>query len=338
MHFPENFFWGAAISAYQTEGGITNDWTASYDVGKAVDHYNRYDEDFDLAKKLGLNAFRFSIEWARIEPEEGRFSDLAIEHYKKYISALKQRGPEPWLTLWHFTFPIWVAKMGGWANPDILPYFERFVKLVAENFGESVHFWITINEPTVYANNSYLVGRWPPQKIASLAYFKVLKNLARAHGLAYKIIKSINPDAQVGIAENNTSKRFFSRVASTQDFIGVNYYGRPQKLIPLLQWLNDVYKKPIYITENGIDDSLDQKRQKLLAEMTENMAKAVQTGIDLRGYFHWSLIDNFEWHRGFKPRYGLVEIDYDNNLARKPRQSYFDYQKIILNPKFYIPI
>lgn len=160
--------------------------------------------------------------------------------------------------------------------------------------------------------------------------------MASAHISAYKSIKTVNPATQVGFAIHNNggfferwrNSKFLMATSRYYDFIGLNYYGPPQKLVSLLKWLNG-YPRPIYITENGIDDSMDQKRQKLLVEITESMAKAIRDGVDLRGYFHWSLLDNFEWDKGFKPRFGLVKIDYENRLKRMPRQSVEVYKNII---------
>ena len=100
LKFPPGFLWGSSTSSYQVEGGIENcDWSKDFPAGKACDHYNRYEEDFDLLKKLNQNAYRFSIEWSRIEPEEGKFDEKEIEHYRKVILALRKRGIEPFVGL-----------------------------------------------------------------------------------------------------------------------------------------------------------------------------------------------------------------------------------------------
>ncbi len=258
--FPEGFFWGSATSAYQVEGGIeNNDWAEAAQQGRvppsgrACDHYNLYEKDFDIAKSLGQNAHRFSIEWARIEPEEGKFDEAEIEHYRKVISALRERGMEPFVTLWHFTLPVWFAHMGGFENPESPKIFSRYCEYVVKNLGQgsgAPKFWITINEPSVYTFMIFLRGLWPPfhkqfVPLRSLYFPKVMNNLVASHNMAYKKIKAGNPASKIGIAANLTnfepSKNPFSRlwakfmtwslnhkfllkIKKYQDFIGLNYY------------------------------------------------------------------------------------------------------------------
>ena len=165
LKFPDKFYWGTATSAYQIEGGIKNDWSEAgphYDAGIACDHYNRFEEDFDLAKSMNNNAHRFSIEWARIEPEEGKFNQNEIEHYRRVILALKQRGLEPFVTLYHWTLPVWFAEQGGWLDPKAPEYFARFTEKIVSEYKDLVRFWITLNEPNIYAPSCYLQGVWPP--------------------------------------------------------------------------------------------------------------------------------------------------------------------------------
>jgi len=145
LKFPKNFYWGTATSAYQVEGGIKNNWSekkGKYDAGRACDHYNHFEEDFDLAKQMNNNAHRFSISWARIEPKEGRFDKKEVEHYRKVIKALKSRGLEPFITLYHWTTPQWFSEKGAWLNKKSPEYFERFIKKVVEEYKDLVKFWI----------------------------------------------------------------------------------------------------------------------------------------------------------------------------------------------------
>ena len=161
LEFPEGFLWGAATAAHQVEGGNRNNdwWEWEHVGGKIVDgttsetaceQYTRYEEDFDLARRLGHNAHRLSLEWSRIEPEEGTFSTEAISHYRQVIEALREREIEPFVTLHHFTNPIWLARQGGWENAKVVEYFTRYAKVVAGELGGRVKFWNTINEPMVY--------------------------------------------------------------------------------------------------------------------------------------------------------------------------------------------
>ena len=374
LKFPDGFLWGSATSAYQVEGGIeNNDWSQAARQGKvpaagrACDHYNLYESDFEIAKSLGQNAHRFSIEWARIEPEEGKFDEEAIEHYRQVIGALLERGLEPFVTLWHFTLPIWFAQKGGFENPEAPKIFARYCQHVVNELGDSVKFWVTINEPMVYATNSYWRGQWPPFGKSFFRFIKVVGNLIRSHNIGYEKIKEVSALAQIGVAKNNIyfesghnpiyqplstllawfwNHRFLNRIS--QNFIGLNYYFHrrfprnknrevsdmgweifPEGIFHVLRELKK-YGKPIYITENGLADSKDLKREKFIKDHLGWVWRAIQDDIDVRGYFYWSLLDNFEWAHGFEPRFGLVEIDYQT-MARKIRPSAFEYAQICEN-------
>lgn len=410
--FPKEFYWGAATSSHQVEGNNHNDWSEweknnaerlakeagerwqkwqqekfpemfdpqNYISGRACDHYNRYEEDFDIAKLLGHNTHRFSIEWSRIEPEEGKFNEKEIEHYQKVIDALRERGIEPFVTLWHWTNPLWIRDIGGWENKKTVDYFIRYVDKIQRSL-KSVSFWITFNEPEIYTNMSYLKGVWPPQKKNIFSYLRIFKNLIKAHRGAYKEIKKNNINAKIGIAKNNIyfeayqnelinillkkfidwwqNFYFLNRIKNYQDFIGLNHYfhnrinygfnKNENNIVSDLGWelypeaiyyaLKDLekYNKQIYITENGLADMADEKRTWFIKESLKNIHKAIQEGVDIRGYLYWSLLDNFEWDKGFWPRFGLVEIDYlpdgkaGKTLERKIRPSAYKYAKICKN-------
>ncbi|MEK7151184.1 MAG: glycoside hydrolase family 1 protein [Patescibacteria group bacterium] len=374
--FPNSFLWGSSTAAYQVEGGIdNNDWAqAARDgrvpaAGRACDHYNRYEEDFDIAKSLGQNAHRFSIEWSRVEPEEGRFDENEIEHYRKVLAALQDRGLEPVVTLWHFTLPVWFAKMGGFENKKAPFYFARYCEHVVSQIGDRAKFWITINEPMVYVGFSYGSGVWPPFKKNFIKVWKVVDNLVMSHNIAYQKIKVISQAAQVGIAADQAdyhyndnplsfcqakfmnwfrNRRFINKIISKQDFIGLNFYLHkhfgykfyekksdmgwpiyPPAIYHVLAELKK-YNKPIYITENGIADATDTKRAKYIKEHLHWVWQAVHDGCDVRGYFYWSLLDNFEWVHGFDPRFGIVEMNYDT-LERTIRPSAYEYKRICEN-------
>jgi len=403
LKFPKGFYWGSATSAHQVEGNNVNDWSEwekknaerlakeakekwqpwqqekfpemfnpeNYISGRACDHYHLYEQDFDIAKKLGHNAHRFSIEWSRIEPEQGKFNEKEIEHYRKVILALKKRGIEPFVTLWHWTNPLWIRDIGGWENKKITDYFERYAEKISNALGENVKFWITLNEPEIYASNSYFAGVWPPQKKNLFAYLRVLNNLIKAHRKAYGVIKKADSNSKIGIAKNNIyfeayqnklvnrvlkkfidwwwNFYFLNRIRNHQDFIGLNHYfhnrinygfnKNENKKISDIGWelypeaiyyvLKDLkrFNKPIYITENGLADGGDKKRSWFILESLKNIGKAINEGVNVRGYLHWSLMDNFEWDKGFWPRFGLVEVNY-KTLERKIRPSALQYAKI----------
>lgn len=374
LEFPEGFLWGTATSAYQVEGGIeNNDWSKDFPAGKACDHYNRYEEDFDLMSELNQNAYRFSIEWARIEPEENKFDRKEINHYRKVVLALRQRGITPFVSLHHFTVPLWLAKKGGGLNKEAPKYFERYVKFIVEELGDLVDFWTTLNEPILGAVAGYLLKMGPIQERSLLRTIRVIKSEVKTHKRAYKVIHRLKRKAKVGVAKNNIyfepysqkslldtfcvsilnyfwNQYFLNRVRDYLDFIGLNYYFHYRLKFPFLKknegkvfsdigweiypegiyWVLrklEKYQKPIYITENGLADAEDKLRPTFIKDHLFWVHRAIREGADVRGYFHWSLMDNFEWKEGYKPRFGLIEINY-KTLHRKLRPSSLLYQKI----------
>lgn len=254
--FPEGFYWGAATASYQVEGGIENcDWAKAAregrvpECGRACDHYNRFKTDFDIAKSLGHNAHRFSIEWARIEPEEGVFNQEAIEHYRAVLRALHDREIKPYVTLWHFTLPLWFSETGGFERKDAPEIFARYARYVTEQLGKDLEGISTMNEPIVFTSNGYLRGTWPPFNRFALTdlvaitnsgkshephpkkgirplvtYFQVQNNLARAHNAAYDAIKAVRPDIEVSIVKHvilfranwNPLNKLFAYIANWQ--------------------------------------------------------------------------------------------------------------------------
>ncbi len=391
--FPEGFLWGAATSAHQVEGDNHNDWSEweqenamrlsqesggkyppeNYISGRACDHYNRYEEDFDIAKSLSHNAQRFSIEWSRIEPEEGKFDEREIEHYRKVLHALRARGLEPFVTLWHWTLPLWMRDKGGVESKEFPKFFTRYAERMVREFRDDVQFWVTLNEPTSVIYNAYFRDVWPPQRKSFSAALRVYHMLARAHTSAYVAIHNAAPQAQVGFAnimsyiepaslgildklaarwaDFFTNKYFLRLTGDSHDFYALQYYFYRKIIFPGRDinrpvWTNDMgwgiypegiyhlllrlkkYGKPIYITENGVADVRDVHRTKFIKEHLAQIQRAIAEGADVRGYFYWSLLDNFEWDKGFWPRFGLVEVDY-TAMERKIRPSAHAYARII---------
>lgn len=381
LKFPEGFLWGAATSAYQVEGNNVNaDWEEFKSAGAACDQYNRYEADFDLAKDLNHNAHRLSIEWSRIEPNEGEFDTSEIEHYKGVLKALKDKGFTVMLTLWHFTLPKWVADIGGWENGKTPALFERFVKKIVPEIADLVDLWVTINEPGVYIYETYIAREWPNAKKSLWGQIKTYLNLASAHKRVYKFLHQSYPAGKpIGIAQNVMSFEAFHKhsiieqiavslndalinhffyflTKGTHDFLGINYYFHarfkhkglmpqaigsslqthdvsdlgweiyPEGLFDVLSDLSDDI--PIYITECGIASTNDDRRNRFLITYLSEVYRAIQSGVKVKGFFYWSLIDNFEWHLGFEPRFGLVEVDY-NTQKRHLRTSALTYAEII---------
>jgi beta-glucosidase len=391
IEFPKDFFWGAATSAYQVEGNNVNcDWwewekkVALKELsGKACRHYELYKEDFDLAKTLNHNAHRLSIEWSRIEPQEGQFCAKELQHYTDVILSLKSRNLEPIVTLHHFTNPIWFANLGAWANKKAAQYFLRYVERLVSLLCGKVRFWVTINEPLIYVYYSYILGTWPPQEKSLLKAKFVTDNLILSHIKAHRLIHSIYkkrnlPPPLISIAKNVQAfescqadlknklavylrnrifnLQFLNKLAkyNSLDFIGINYYSRsliearsfgfksllldvckanhsqlkknylgwdiyPQGLYELLLILKR-FNLPIFILENGICIDDDALRWDFIYEHLKNVSLAMNEGVKLLGYIYWALLDNYEWDKGFSPRFGLIEVDY-NNYKRTIRES-----------------
>lgn len=382
---PKSFLLGAASSSHQVEGNNShNDWWAFEQLGQlpksglATDHYHRFEEDFDLAKNIGLNAMRISIEWSRIEPQEGQFDVAAIAHYRRVLETMKAKGLTRMVTLFHFTLPQWFAKQGGFTSHKNVSYFVRYAKLIAKELGEEIDLWNTINEPEVLTYMGYIKGLWPPfsqSPLTALAHFTIL---AKAHRQAYSAIKSIQPEAKIGIAKNNVYNEayrkdnfldslavkindwygnywFLNMIKDHLDFIGLNYYfyhslsvgldgikqknlegpksdmgwrTYPKGIYYLVMELHKRYNKPIYITENGIANARDDMRQDYIREHLEWISKANQDGADVRGYFYWTLTDTYEWHDGYDPKFGLVEVNFENQ-KRTIRPSADIFKQIV---------
>lgn len=402
VKFPRNFLWGAATSAYQVEGNnVNSDWwqwenkTGKVKSGPACRHYEFYERDFDLAKSLHHNAHRFSIEWSRIEPKEGKFSKEALRHYIDVILALRRRNIEPIVTLHHFTNPVWFSKSGGWVKRRSVVRFLRYCDFLTRSLAKYVHYWITINEPTIYISHAYIFGIWPPQAKSYLKATQVEENLVSAHIKAYrlmhKIYKELNLcEPSISIAQNvmafvpsnrDLKNRFTAYLRDRLynlgflerimrhnimrhkilDFIGVNYYTRqlvelrksrignlamdvcndkrhhceknslgwdiyPEGLYEVLLELK-IYDLPIMITENGICTSDDNLRWKYIYSHLKNIHRAMRKGVHVTGYLYWSLMDNFEWDKGFTPRFGLIDINY-STYKRTVRKSARQFSQV----------
>lgn len=232
--FPEGFYWGAATASYQVEGGIeNNDWAEAArekrvpPCGKACNHHNLYQEDFDIVTELGHTAHRLSVEWSRIEPEEGKFNHEAIAHYRQVLEALKARNINPFVTIWHFTLPLWFSQSGSFERKDSPEIFARYAAFVVQELGDLCGHFSTMNEPNVFASNGWLRGSWPPFKrfaitdlvsitnsgrtyeskaskglVPVFLYLRVMKNLAQAHNAASQAIKAISPATEVSVVKH----------------------------------------------------------------------------------------------------------------------------------------
>jgi beta-glucosidase len=452
LAFPAGFTWGAATAAYQIEGAVNADgrglsvWdTFSRTPGKvrggdtgdvACDSYNRYPEDADLLKSLGLSSYRFSISWPRIFPEgAGQLNQAGLDHYKRLLDALSERGISGAATLFHWDLPQALQDQGGWASRDVALRFADYAGVVAEALGDRVQRWITLNEPLVVAHLGYRVGVHAPGLTDMAAAAATTHHLLLGHGLATAAVRAAVPGAQVGITlnltpvlvapnQNGSTERLerarrvadathngvflepvlFGRypqdapavilppaelvhdgdmetISAPIDFLGVNYY-RPQHLragdpanlrrrelepvpgteagvveyypdgleLTNMEWLIDpdgLYELlvrlskdapglPLYITENGraAEDYLnpmgqvdDLERIKYLHQHLDACARAVRDGVNLAGYYVWSLLDNFEWAYGYQKRFGIVYVDFATG-RRVPKASSAFYASV----------
>ena len=387
LNFPDQFFWGCATSSHQIEGGTNNDWSEweksprrlaeltklglahqDYISGQGSNSYEMQNADIACLKELGVNSYRFSLEWSRIEPEPGKFDQQAMDYYVNFVKMLRANHIEPFVTLWHWPIPLWLRDLGGWESPDMPQYFADFSEFVIKNLNQDVNFWITLNEPENYAHKSFLTGEWPPQKKNPLVLLKVIKHLVAGHKLVYQLAKKIDSNNQIGIAKHNIcfeakgsnpwskllkkaadwwwNDYILNSIKDCQDFIGLNFYfhfevkwwfgnGQTDKysdldwaLVPEgIYWvLNDLkrYNKPIYITENGLADKDDKHRIWYIEQILANVHRAIMNDIPVRGYAHWSLIDNFEWAMGFAPRFGLFEVNRQTfERTARPAAKYY---------------
>lgn len=412
FHFPRGFLWGTATAAHQVEGSNTNNnWYAweqqpgrilqEHKSGLACDWWGgRWKEDFDRAAETYQNAHRLSVEWSRIQPAPDRWDEDALDHYRQMLQGMHARGLTPMVTLHHFTDPLWLAEQGGWENPQVVQFFERFVEKVVTALREYVNLWCTLNEPNGSIASGYIVGVFPPGKQDIRLALEVLTNQIKAHAAAYQTIHRLQPTARVGIAlyyrgflpahswspldklvgstlfnllvgafpetlrtgvlKFGPIRRRLPAAKGTQDYFGLNYYTRdlvafnlahagelfgrrffpqdadlsdtgflnndPEGFFEAIQW-STRFQIPILITENGVEDADDHLRPRYLAGHLHQLWRAINFNYPVKAYFHWTLVDNFEWERGWTQRFGLWELDVATQ-ARRRRPSADLYAQI----------
>jgi beta-glucosidase len=363
-----------ATSAHQIEGGnVNNDWwdwehnPASgclESSGDACDSFHRWNEDVDIVADLGLGAYRFSLEWSRIEPAEGEFSTAALDHYRRMCAALHERGVSPVVTFHHFTTPRWLAQRGGWEAPDAPERFARYVERTVAHFGDLIGWACTFNEPNVVAVLGYTVGIYPPgMKDEYGKHFAVNEAMVRAHRLAVDALRSGPGAFPVGLtlsmeelvageggeqtrdaAEQILENTFLDGTAG-DDFIGVQCYERtvlgptgpiepppgtrltqmgyqywPQVVEYTVRRAAAYTGIPVLVTENGLATEDDPERIEFISTALQGLHRCIADGIDVRGYFVWSLVDNYEWHLGFGPKLGICAVD-PVTFERRPKPS-----------------
>jgi beta-glucosidase len=378
ISFPEGFLWGTATAAHQIEGGnYNNDWWAwehnpdsgcAESSGDACDSLRRWPEDIDLVAAMGLQAYRFSLEWSRIEPAEGEYSIAALDYYRRICAACRQRGVLPVVTFHHFTTPTWLTARGGWEAADAPEAFSRFVTRAAASLGDLIGWACTINELNLIGVMGYALGSSPPGVKDDFArHLAVNDSIVRAHRLAVDALRSGPGDYPVGMtlsmdemvadpggegvleaAQEILEDRFF-RATGGDDFIGVQCYSRVhfgpegqapnEPGVPITQMGYEYWPQgveycarraaamtgiPVLLTESGIATDDDAERITYLSEVLRGVRRALDDGVDIRGYFVWSLLDNFEWSNGFGPKFGLHSVDPTTFVRQaKPSASWF---------------
>ncbi|MDD6715983.1 MAG: family 1 glycosylhydrolase [Firmicutes bacterium] len=423
--FPKTFLKGAATAAHQVEGGnIHSDYWMQEHLphssfaepsGAADDHYHRYKEDMQLLRDAGANAYRFSMEWARIEPEKGCFDENEIAHYLQMIRDCRMLGLEPVVTLMHFTSPAWLIKEGGWENPKVVEYFADYVRHVAAILRHNVRYVCTINEANMRLQllelmknyrlgssadaavkttqagapgkesqvqvglnlNSNLVlgmkeaaeafGIRDPRKIATFVSPATPDGdriVMEAHRAAVQILKETDPEIQAGLTlslhdiqacpggEQEAARQWDEEFThylpwiAGDDFLGVQNYTRkcvhaggvcepdhprektqmgyeiyPEALEHVIRKVAEDFKGTILVTENGIATDRDEQRCDFIRSAAEGVQNCMLDGIPVKGYFYWSLLDNFEWQKGFSMTFGLIAVDREHDLTRHPKPS-----------------
>ena len=380
---PKGFLWGAATAGHQVEGNNVNSdmWQIEHvtptlfkeSSGDACDSLHRWSTDLDLLGNIGLNTYRFSLEWARIEPAPGEFSVAMLDYYRSIIAACHERGILPMVTFNHYTAPRWFAARGGWETAGAADLYARFAERAARHLGDLLVYATTLNEPNILYILKWLPLPFPPSFAAtqdamlsaaaracgstrfSVANFGAaepkLQQMIEGHKKGYAAIKNVRPAIQAGVSLSITddqavgpnSKRDEKRqgvygawmdAAKTVDFIGVQNYGRqrlddkgimavpegaeltqmgeefyPASLEGAVRYAHEATGLPVMVTENGIATVNDQRRAAYIPLAVAGLHRAIAGGVPVKGYVHWSLVDNFEWLWGFTPRYGLSSIN-----------------------------
>lgn len=406
--FPGGFMWGAALSAHAVEGAdFQSDWWRwEQRAGRIADgstsnvasgHFERFESDYQLARKLGHNAHLFSVSWSRIQPVAGEYDRDVLGHYGQAAATLLGLNLEPICVLHHVAAPEWFSAAGGWTKSDSVAVFREYTARVVEVLSPHVRWWIPILDPVEWVVMSLVDGQWPPGSRNPFQAYRAFENLVAAHVQAAAAIRARRYDAQVGatvrakrigpddalsawdlraarreMALSNRAyldavcrgrtllgRKISAHGADSVDFIGVSYFGRAfMRFHPFAvnalcrQYVDDngervqvdaaipdphafgdllfelaSYGKPIVVTGNGIATDDDDLRCRYLLDHIDAIRSAIREDVNVRGYFHYSLLDGFEWSRGHTARFGLVHVDRES-LARTPNRSAYLYKEI----------
>lgn len=418
MELFSNFLLGAATAAHQVEGNNTNSdfWAQELMThtvfaepsGTACEHYERYEQDIQLLAEAGMNAYRFSIEWARIEPEEGIFDDTEVEHYRDVVRCCKRYGLTPVVTMHHFSCPVWVIAKGGWEVESVIQDFTAYCVYVMQRLGSELEYICTINEVNMGLQVALFAEKFAKRKakygktIAEAAVqvgmnaeslenvnharrqehkaifgveepqtFLVSRSeygdqiVARAHASARDAMKTLCPHLKIGMTlslhafqplpggeqraqyEWDREFRHYLPYIERDDFLGVQNYTRalvdvdgwtdgPEGVektqmhyefypAALAQVIRDVAKDfhgELLVTEHGVAVADDTRRVYFIEEAMKGVKDCIKDGIPVKGYFYWSLLDNFEWQKGYALTFGLIAVDRVTQ-KRMPKPSLY---------------
>ena len=393
-HFPKGFLWGAATAGHQVEGNNSNSdvWLKEHvkptvyaePSGDSANSFELWPADLDLVKGLGLNTYRFSLEWARIEPEPGQFSLAMLDHYRAMITGCRTRGLTPFVTFNHFTTPRWFAARGGWSAAGAPEAFARYCDAAARHLADQIGYATTLNEPNLSGKLQYLLpgDLLDADKAMAQAAAKVCDsdhfeagnalyirdpdvtqaNLMRAHQLGRAAIKAVRGDLLVGVSlailddqavgpnslRDEKREYFYGpwlRLVRGDDFLGIQNYERsvwtdkgkmpppadavtntmgaevyPPSLAGVARYAHAVTGLPIVVTEHGVGTDDDTIRAKLIPAALNELKRAMDDGVPVLGYVHWSLVDNYEWVFGYRIQFGLHSLD-KTTFVRTPKPS-----------------
>ncbi|KAK6931330.1 Glycoside hydrolase family 1 [Dillenia turbinata] len=330
----------------------------------AVDQYHRYKEDIQLMKEMGMDAYRLSIAWSRIFPNgTGQINQAGIDHYNNLIDALLEKGIEPYVTIYHWDLPQALEdKYGGWLDPQIIEDFALYAETCFEKFGDRVKHWITFNEPHTFATQGYDVGLQAPGRCSILLHLfcrqgnsatepylvahHTLLSHAKVTDIYRKKYKQVIPPRSL---KQHKELKIFS-LAAFRDGKPIGeransiwLYIVPEGMRSLMNYIKHKYgNPPVIITENGMDDGnspftslkdalKDEKRIRYYNGYLSNLLAAIRDdGCNVKGYFAWSLLDNWEWAAGFSSRFGLYYVDYNHNLTRYAKDSVQWFKKFLI--------
>ena len=402
--FPPDFLWGVATAGHQNEGdNVDSDTWFLENVaptvfqarsGRATNGWELWESDLDLVAGMGLNAYRFSIEWARVEPVEGRFSAEALDHYEAVIDGCVARGLAPIVTFNHFTSPHWFARRGAWLDPEAPELFARYCAVVMDRFGDRIRLAVTFNEPDLpemltWADLPAFVAELERQTLEAASrdagveryragnvmlredFAGMRAGMTAAHLAARAAIKARRPELPVGLSlamcddvavpggeAVRDRKRaevydYWLRLAADDDFVGVQNYERlhygPDGLLPpaedavlngmgtpvdpaslrgAVEYAHAVSGVPVLVSEHGVSTADDEIRAGFIEPSLEGLAAAIDDGVPVLGYCHWTLMDNFEWIFGYGPKLGLHSVD-DETFARTAKPSAHVYAGLV---------